>query len=121
MNLIDPTTLAMVSRALDAGSLRHQAIAQNIANANVPGAQAVRVQFEEMLDSVRASLEGGQAVSMADIPEPQMVKLSGADSKIELDKEMSALSSNSIQYQALLRAIDRQLGMVSIAIQDGRR
>jgi len=34
---------------------------------------------------------------------------------------MAALSSNSLQYQALLKALSRELGILSIAVQEGRR
>lgn len=120
MHFIDPATLQLVSRALDAGALRHQAIAQNIANAHVEGARPVRVRFEELLGQVQQSLAARQGFQAADVPSARVdTDLSGAS--IELDAEMAALSSNSLQYQALLKALSRQLGIVSVAAQEGRR
>ena len=49
-------TVEMAKLALDAASLRHQAIAHNIANANSPGFAPVRVSFEDQLGAVRAAL-----------------------------------------------------------------
>lgn len=120
MNLIDPTTLQLVHRALDAGALRHQAIAQNIANANVAGTQALRVQFEELMGALPADLIAGPGVEAGDIPLPRVVT-QGAGHPIALDEEMSALSSNSLHYQALLKAMGRQLGILSLAAQEGHR
>jgi len=119
MNFIDPATLQLVSRALDAGALRHQAIAQNIANANVAGAKATRVQFEELLGDIPADLAAGRGFKADAVPVPQVVAI--ADRSIALDEEMAALSSNSLQYQALLKALSRQLSILSLAAQEGRR
>lgn len=120
MNLIDPATLQLARRALDAGALRHQAIAQNIANANVPEAQALRVKFEELLGAVQREVDAGRSFSAEDVPVP-VATPDAADPAISLDKEMAALSSNSLQYQALLKALSRQLGILSVAVQEGRR
>ncbi len=119
MNFIDPATLQLVSRALDAGALRHQAIAQNIANANVAGAKASRVQFEELLGNIPTDLAAGRGFKAEDVPAPQVVTAAGRP--IALDDEMAALSSNSLQYQALLKAMSRQLSILSVAVQEGRR
>lgn len=119
MNFIDPATLQLVQRALDAGALRHQAIAQNIANASVPGAKPLHVRFESLLGPVRADLADGRPLQMADIPSPSLQTDPAAT--IELDEQMAALSSNSLQYQALLKALSRELSILSIAAQEGRR
>jgi flagellar basal-body rod protein FlgB len=120
MNLIAPATLQLVTRALDACALRHQAIAQNIANASVPDAKAARVQFEELLGPLRADLDVGHSFSAEEVPTAQLVLQPGAQA-ISLDEEMAALSANSMQYQALLRAMNRHLGILSVALQEGRR
>ncbi|MEH0167822.1 flagellar basal body rod protein FlgB [Roseateles microcysteis] len=120
MHLIDPTTLQLVSKSLDACALRHQAIAQNIANASVNGAKPVRVQFEELLGSLRAKLEAGHSIKADAIPTARLLAEAG-DKPIALDEEMASLSSNSMQYQALLRAMNRHLSILSVAVQEGRR
>lgn len=120
MNFIDPATLQLVSRALDANALRHQAIAQNIANAHVEGARPVRVHFEELLGSVAQGIAAGEGFEVQDVPSARIATdLSGA--RIELDAEMAAMSSNGLQYQALIKALSRQLGIVAVAVQEGRR
>lgn len=121
MNLIDPTTLRLVERSLDAAALRHTAIAQNVANANVPGAKRMQVSFEELLSVVRNDLLQGRAVAPTEIPQATVSEATGSQETIELDKEMAAMSSNSLHYQALVRALNRHLGMLSMAMQDGKR
>jgi flagellar basal-body rod protein FlgB len=120
LNFIDPATLQLVSRALDAGALRHQAIAQNIANANIAGAKATRVQFEELLGQVQGDVATGHSFKAEDVPVPRAVP-DASGHAISLDEEMAAMSSNSLQYQALLKATSRQLSILSIAVQEGRR
>ena len=121
MNLIDPTTLRLVERSLDAAALRHATIAQNVANANIPGARRMQVSFEELLSAVRTDLLQGRSVAPSDIPQATVTEASGSQEAIELDKEMAAMSSNSLHYQALVRALNRHLGMLSMAVQDGKR
>lgn len=119
MNFIDPATLQLVTRALDAGALRHQAIAQNIANANVAGAHATRVQFEELLGTLPADVAAGRSFKAEDVPAPQIT--TDTEHAIALDEQMAAMSSNSLQYQALLRAVGKQIGILGVAVQEARR
>lgn len=119
MKFIDAGTLQLVMRALDAGALRHQAIAQNIANANVAGARATRIQFEELLDKVQIDVAARRPFDAADVPSPRVAL--DDNSPIALDAEVAALSRNSLHYQALLKAMSRHLGIQSIAVQEGRR
>jgi flagellar basal-body rod protein FlgB len=122
MNVIDPATLMLTQRALDAASLRHAAHAQNIANANVAGAQAVRVGFEEHLEGIRTSLESGKPLTVSDVESvrPSMDSLSGT-ARINLDSEMASLSRNSLHYQSLVRALERHLSILTLAVTDGKR
>ena len=122
MNLIDPVTLALVSHALDAATLRQAAHAQNIANANVPGAQRVRVSFEDQLTSLQSALAAHQSVLPDDVPEPNVVPdLSAQGGHIDLDTELAEMSKNSMHYQALARALSRHMSIMSLAVTDGKR
>ena len=122
MQMIDPTTLTLVGKALDAATLRQAAHAQNIANANVAGYAPSSVRFEEQLATVRESLAGRQAVrqSELDFLLPSVTTAS-VGRKVELDMEVSALARNSLHYQALVKALDRELSLMSLAVSDGKR
>lgn len=123
MPLIDPATVKLVSAALDAATLRHAAIAQNVANANVAGARASRVEFESQLQSQREALQAGQPLdlqALQQLPEARM-SWAPANESISLDEQLGSLSSNAVHYQALLKALDRHLGLMSLAIHEGRR
>ncbi|MGB4476084.1 MAG: flagellar basal body protein, partial [Bacillota bacterium] len=49
VNRTDRVTLDVLSKALQAASLRQEAIAQNLANVDTPGYKALGVSFEEQL------------------------------------------------------------------------
>jgi len=104
----------MAKLALDAAALRHQAIAHNIANLSSEGYVPLGVSFDAQLLAQRRALA----------PRPEIVEQTwrGAGPRPqEVDREMVELSQNTIHYQALLRALGRQLSILGSAISDGRR
>ena len=122
MNLIDPVTLSLVHQALDASSLRQAAYAHNIANAHTENFRPLRVTFEEHLSSLRDGLSRGESASINDaINLPIGLSPAPAGSRVELESEVSSMSQNALHYQALIKAIDRQFGMVSLAVSEGRK
>jgi len=117
---LESSTVASVTLALDASTLRHQAIAANIANANTPGYVPVRVSFEEHLGALRDSLAGGRVEpSMLAASQPRVEAAAAAP--VALDQEVARLSSNALHYQALLRALNKQFSILAAAINDGKR
>lgn len=122
MNFIEPATLALISKALDAATMRQAVHANNIANAGAEGFAPSRVSFEEHMSQVRDTLARGDRLSTADVGELQAsIETLGTQSKVELDTEVSALARNGLHYQALIKALDRELSMMSMAVSDGRR
>lgn len=123
----EAVTLSAVRLALDAASLRQQAIAANIANASTPGWAPLRVSFEAQLEDARRALEGGgrlDAASLAGVEprlEAEAVDGFGLPAQVMLDAEMAELSRNSVQYQALLRGLRSHLGLLAAAIADGKK
>lgn len=120
--MLDPVTLSLVSQALDAASLRQRVIAENIANAETSGYVPQRVAFEEYLDSARSELRRSRRVQIAEVPQPRIVKedkkvsspLGGAS--VRVDAEVAQLARNSVQYQALTKALSGQYALLDIAM-----
>ncbi len=106
---------SMVKLALDAAALRHQAIAQNIANLHTPDYVPLGVSFESQLDALRR----GQAPGAPQLVE-QIDRAPGPRPE-QADMEMVALSKNTIHYQALIKAIGTQLAILSAVAGDQRR
>lgn len=123
MSMINPVTLSLVRAALDAGTLRQVAHANNIANANTPGFKPFAVSFEEGLGEVRAALESGSTAQLSpqDIPAARMFTDLAATAAPSLDTEVAAASGNALQYQALSRALGQQYSLMNLAITGGSK
>jgi flagellar basal-body rod protein FlgB len=115
---------AMIKLALDAAVLRHQAIAQNIANLQSEGYVPLRVSFEEELAQFRRSgVHAGEVENALRDLKPQLVYADRAPGPRpqDVDTELVALSENTIHYQVLLRALNRQMSIISEAMDEGKK
>ncbi len=122
VSIVNSNTSALLSLALDATTLRQQAIAQNIANANTPGYQRVAVSFENRMAQLRDSLQPGQVPSAAQLASFRPVlEAAGGDAPVALDTEMAGLSENTLHQQALLKALNKHYALLGLAISEGKR
>lgn len=112
-------TGAMVEYALDGLSLRHTAIASNIANANTLGYRPRRVSFEDQLANVAMS----SPASVEQLPPARVLSdpATGVSSRAVLDNEVVQLNRNVLQYQALIRGLEKYNSTIKTAINEGRR
>ena len=122
----EETTLALARVALDAASLRHEAISHNIANVNSPGFRPLRVDFERQLDALRGQLNSGAPLAQADLAGLRPVLERGpapldGDRSALLDMEVAAMAQNTVHYQALLKALDKHLAIIGTAVNEGKR
>lgn len=111
---------AAVEYALDGLSARHAAIAANIANANTEGYRPQRVSFEELL----AEAANGSAAGVANLPPARVVSdapAQGQGAQVALDNELVQLNRNVLQYQALIRGLEKYNATISTAINEGKR
>ena len=125
-NGIESVTSSLLSLALDAASLRHQAISANIANIQTQGYVPQRVSFEAQLVNAQRSLkEQGFVDPMAlSGVRARLEPALGADgqpSAIELDSEVAQMAQNAVQYQALIKGISRHLSLLMSAASDGKK
>jgi len=122
----EAVTVEMVRMALDATSLRHQAIANNIANINTKGYAPARVDFEQQMSAVRQALDAGQPVTheMLSGIQPVLQRdqvVSDEDRTSSLDTESANLAQNTVQYEALLKALGKHFAILGSAISEGKR
>jgi flagellar basal-body rod protein FlgB len=96
----------LLSRAIDVCALRQSVHAANIANIDVEGYRRMEVSFADELR--RADDAAAPQVVLAD------------DQSTRLDQEMALMAKNSIEYQALLSAFERSIGMLRLAVKEGR-
>lgn len=107
--------LKLLAQVLDASAMRHRVIAQNIANVNTPGYRRLAVEFENDLAKALAAPDGDVAhvkprVVIEDGPE----RVDG--NTVDIDREMGALSKNSLLYQAAAQIITSRVASMRSAI-----
>lgn len=122
---VESSTVNLVKLALDASSMRQQALANNIANLNTPGYVPYRVSFEDQLAGARAKYLSGQPVSESDLAgvAPALVEDTAAvgATKVSVDTEVANLAQNVVHYQALVRGLSKKMALLSMIINEGRR
>ncbi len=121
----------MEYKSLDAGALRNRVIDENIANATTPGYQRKEVVFEDELKKVFQKKIAGNADQPDQMPiptgadvakiQPQVVvpkdaTLPGEINNVDIDKEMSKLAENQIQYDFSLRFVTYDNSQLQSAI-----
>ena len=122
----DRITSALVMMALNAASLRHQAIANNLANVHSENYRPQRLNFEEQLSALRHAVAMGSPIAPAALEQVRpfiQADAAGATAGLAetIDMEMVKLSQNAVNYQTLLKALDKLGGIVSVAVSEGRR
>ena len=130
-------TEQVLSRALDAAALRHQAIAHNLANAETPNYRRFDVVFEEALAaqqreasrrrvSLRRTHESHLGEPRREPVRPVVVRdtttiMRNDLNNVDVDREMVALAKNTLFYQTLTRVIGARFLALRTAITEGRR
>jgi flagellar basal-body rod protein FlgB len=106
---------AGLERALDGVSMRQRVTAKNIANSMTPGYHAQRVDFEQSLAS---------AISSGDDPSQAAISISdsggtpGPDGNtVVMEHEVTDLQRASLQYQAVIDAVNFKLGVLGKAVR----
>ena len=120
---IESITTAALTLALDAASLRHEVLASNIAHANTPGYRPLAVNFESQLEEARLALFNHgrlDAAALADVV-PTLEKRDPLTSQVALDVEALHLAQNGVQFQALLKGLNRHYQILSAATSDGKK
>lgn len=123
--------LNLVERSLDASAMRHKAISNNLANAETPGYQPQRVVFEQTLkEAMNASTSfAGKMTdarhipigSQAQLPSPYLMEekaiVNNDGNGVDVDYEMTALSKNSLWYNALAQQMNHEFNQLKTAIK----
>lgn len=111
-------TLISLSKALDALSLRHEVVADNIANVNTPGFKAKRVRFQ---DELRSALSRGDPGSVRPVIEEDGLQTRRDGNSVDIDLEMARLAETTILYSALSRLVSERFALLKSIISEGRR
>jgi flagellar basal-body rod protein FlgB len=128
-NLFDKTTDALAA-SLRMRQIRHNVTSSNIANAETPHYHAKKVDFENALASA-LDMDGnsemnathgdhfktGQISNLSvEAYENPDVAVNNDGNTVDLEKEMSALSENSILYKSALQLINKKMATLKYAL-----
>ncbi|HHY81560.1 MAG TPA: flagellar basal body rod protein FlgB [Clostridiales bacterium] len=127
-------TYRLLKKALDASTLRQQAISNNIANINTPNYQADRVIFEQELKKAMSDFDVQLKATHkyhiglrngADGVEPRLVKdrspaMRNDGNNVDIDVEMANLAANQLLYNTLIQQINQKIGILRHVITEGR-
>lgn len=126
-----------VERALGGLSMRHQAIASNIANINTPGYARREVSFEQSLTAALDASQpkaGGAAETMDGMPitsnqpdvmlswQPVMTQTPSGAQRLDgnqntVETEMSGMAFNAVKYNALAAVVAKEMQILKSVAQ----
>lgn len=136
--IIGSKTMNILERSLDASSLRHKVIANNIANVDTPGFKRSEVLFEEQLkkalegtgnQNISGYITNRKHIPIGDIKGAQVstevkvqddTSLRNDGNNVDIDAEMARLAENTLWYQALTQQINGKFSSLRTVINGGR-
>ena len=131
---ISTSTISALSQALDLGSMRLQAISNNLSNINTPGFKRQDATFAALLQSA----EGGDDLPMAATDSRHMTLGEGGGAgsptlvtqgsgsmrpdgnNVDIDAETSRMAATEIYYQGASQLLSGQFASMKYAISGGR-
>jgi flagellar basal-body rod protein FlgB len=114
VTLID-TTQSALELAMHGATMRHEALAANIANADTPGYQARDIDFHSTLqDALSAGPTASAAGDFAVRAEPATMRADG--NGVDIDVETSKLAENTLEYEALTTVARARLDIIGSAM-----
>lgn len=130
--MIDATAAAL-ERTLDLRMKAHEVHASNVANANVPGFKAKKIDFEGRMREALAGVEGpGTRVERqanasakaenvsADVYEDPLARMSGDGNTVNMETEQAEIAKNTIAYEAALQLLNKRFLMQKTVLTEGR-
>jgi len=138
-SLVTSPQLRVLEQALEASSLRHKLISNNIANVNTPGYKRSDVNFAAALQATLAGMDPGSkklplratherhiVPARTPLATPVVVTDTNTsvrrdDNNVDIDIEMANMAMNTIYYQAVAQMVNRYFANISTAITEGRR
>jgi flagellar basal-body rod protein FlgB len=125
-DLFDKTTRAL-GASVKLRQTRNNVISSNIANAETPGFQAKKMDFEDALaraldnDGTTDVTQNAIGRVGAEIYENPDAAMNNDGNTVDMDKEMSSLAENSIMYKAAIQLINKKMAALKYAATDGGR
>ncbi len=107
----------LLARFLDVASLRHRAIAQNIANVNTPGYTRVDVSFDRALER---ALARGEPAALTKATGRVVEDASGPEradgNNVDINTEMGQLDRNTLIYRTFAQVLAFRLATLRAVV-----
>jgi flagellar basal-body rod protein FlgB len=115
---ISDTTMDVLQQAMVGASIRHRALANNVANANTPGYRRTDLDFKAALRGAVDSKDAGALDALSYTPEvdPRAGALRADGNTVDIDREMAQLAGNTLEYQTLAAVLKTRLRSIEAAI-----
>jgi flagellar basal-body rod protein FlgB len=108
--MIEDRMIPMLDNLLTQTSKRQQLLAANVANLDTPGYRAKDLTFAAQLDG---SLETSPRIIEVETKEK------GNGNNVDLDREMTEITKNGLQYVTLVQYLNQRIKTLRAAISEG--
>ncbi|MBM7623528.1 flagellar basal body rod protein FlgB [Sporohalobacter salinus] len=129
-NITGDRSMSILNRALDGLQLRQQAISNNIANADTPNYKRKDVNFRSQLKMALNDNNVGLTTTQKshfsikpdlnklnfNVREVNNTKIRNDRNNVDIDREMSKLAKNGLEYQAVTRMLSMKVNQLSNVI-----
>lgn len=110
----------LARKMMDYAAVRHEALASNLANVDVPGYKRLDVSsdFQTQLNKAveSKSTSAFSSVTPKIVKDDTAVSLRADGNNVEMDKEMMEMNRNSVEYEYAVRYLNHNYQMIRTAI-----
>lgn len=110
------TPIGLLAKLLDVTHVRHEVIAQNVANVNTPGYRRQDVQFHDAFVQALSAGDRARALTVQPAivtPEGGVARQDG--NNVDIDLEMGQLNKNSLLYKVCAQILAVQVAQMRSA------
>ena len=113
--MMEPTTMQLLERYLDATASRQRVVATNIANLDTPGYHTQDVDFRSALsaamDGDKVGLEPREVMGLVQRPD---------GNNVSMERESMLLAETQLQFRAGVQLLRSQFQRLRMAISEGK-
>jgi flagellar basal-body rod protein FlgB len=126
-------TIAILERSLALRMRAHEVHTSNVANANVPGFKARKIDFEERMREAVDTPKGNETMIAReqteraaveevapDIYEDPMARMAGDGNSVSMEREQTEIAKNTIAYEAALQLLAKKFAFQKHVLGEGR-
>jgi len=102
----------LLSKLLQQSEQKQQVVSQNIANVNTPGYKSLEADFSQVLGKSGGSIsaDGMKLIETSGLAERE------DGNNVDLDKQMGALTENSIEFETFTHLLVARISLIRSAI-----